>query len=265
MATIEGTQETPSASEFESSGGSSQTRESTHRAHHGRVVTFARSFGVLFFGVILPVVVLFQAYMTLYAMPKTIPGHEMDVVQTFGDVKKLASDSNIANDYALFAMLFAEQSNKQAIVNKQLLKVVIIQVGFAVISVGLMFIILGISDGGATFGGKGGGISVDLKTGSTGLVTFVIGAAMAAGGALIPNEYTTVGAPDFAQIVGDTEIHTTQPASVAEAASGAKAGALEGKDAVLISDYASCKKTDTPEALVYCFMDSFRKRYGDLK
>ncbi|GJH26281.1 hypothetical protein [Caballeronia novacaledonica] len=264
MATVESTQSPASASQGESTDGATPIGDSTRRRHHGRVLGFARLFGIVFFGVVLPVVVLFQAYMNLNELPKAIPGQQMDVVKTFGDVKKLASESNIANDYALFAMLFAEQSNKQAIVNKQLLKVVIIQVGFAVISVGLMFIILGISDGGATVGGKGGGIEVDLKTGSTGLVTFVIGAAMAAGGALIPNEYTTVGAPDFAQVVGDTEIHT-QPASASGTASAAVAPESR-KDAVLTGEYGKCqKKTDTPEALVHCFMDSFRKRYGDLE
>ncbi|MCJ1958667.1 hypothetical protein MUB10_27560, partial [Klebsiella variicola] len=71
------------------------------------------------------------------------------------------------------------------------MKLTIIHIGLAVISVGMMFIILGINDGGGEGGVKLSGIDFNFKTVSSGLAIFIAGALMASGGALINNIYTT--------------------------------------------------------------------------
>ncbi|MDR5750336.1 MULTISPECIES: hypothetical protein [unclassified Caballeronia] len=237
------------------------------RFTHGRIYAAVRLASIIVFGIVLPVILLVQAYRTLDTLPQLIPGKPTDAVETFGEFKKkLTTEINVANDYALFSMIYAEQANSRAIVNKQMLKVVIIQVGFAVVSVGLMFIILGINDGGANLTGGGSGYTIDLKTGSTGLVTFIIGAAMAAAGALIPNEYQTVGSPGYIQPSGVIR-RDTPAAPAASAASTASGGAIadSGKDRVLVEEYKACQKFPLPEELVGCFMSKFRKRYGSLE
>ncbi|CUI91511.1 Uncharacterised protein [Achromobacter aegrifaciens] len=64
-------------------------------------------------------------------------------------------------------------------------------------SVGVMFLLLGIKDGGFDAALAATDLKFDFKTGSTGLATFVIGALMAAAGGLLKNDYSTVGVPSF--------------------------------------------------------------------
>ena len=71
------------------------------------------------------------------------------------------------------------------------------QIGFAVISVGMMLIVLGINDGGAAAGAHVASIQFDFKTGSTGVVVFVVGALMATAGGVLKNDYSTVPIPSF--------------------------------------------------------------------
>ncbi len=84
--------------------------------------------------------------------------------------------------------------------NKQSMKLTIIHIGLAVISVGMMFIILGINDGGGEGGVKLSGIDFNFKTVSSGLAIFIAGALMASG-ALINNIYTTAAVPGYVQIL----------------------------------------------------------------
>jgi hypothetical protein len=218
---------------------------------------------ILLFGVVFPVIVLFQAYQALGTLRKDIK-EDINVVQMFSDFKKLTTESTIADDYALFSVMYVEQSNKQSIISKQLLKVVIMQVGFSVISIGLMFIILGINDGGATLAAEGGGGKFDFKTGSTGLVAFVIGAAMAAGGALLPNRYETVGIPSYVQMSGKVVTGTaaSSGADSAHAEAPKQAASDAGDSSIdLVKAYNACKKRPAPEEAMECFMSLFRQKY----
>lgn len=70
-------------------------------------------------------------------------------------------------------------------------------VRFSVASVGIMFILLGVNDGGAELSAETAGTKIDFKTASTGLAAFLIGAGMAYGAGMIPNEYKTVGVPTY--------------------------------------------------------------------
>ncbi|MGA4338489.1 hypothetical protein ACI2TO_22835 [Ralstonia nicotianae] len=162
---------------------------------------FARSAAIIILGVVLPVTVLFQAYVGLQFLNREIAGKstQSDASAIYEMAKNRIRDPGDGNDYALFSLIYSEQSNRNTIINKQLLKVVIMQIGFAVISLGLMFIVLGINDGGATAGAEGAGLKLDFRSGSTGVVTFVVGALMATAGGVMKNEYQTVGIPQYVQ------------------------------------------------------------------
>jgi hypothetical protein len=61
-----------------------------------------------------------------------------------------------------------------------------------------MFIVLGIEAGGAEATAQGLSVTVNFKSASTGLVTFVVGSALATIGGVLPNDYTTAPIPSFA-------------------------------------------------------------------
>jgi hypothetical protein len=159
----------------------------------------ARNLAAVLFGVLIPVVILGEAFFGLAAMQSTVltqlktpPG---GLTMPAG---RIANPSG--NDYALFAMTFAESSNRMVIVNKQVLKTSVMEVGLAVVSLGLMVIVLGFETGGGAASGEVGGMKLNLQTASTGVVVFVAGAVMASAGGLMSNEYSTVGTPMFAQV-----------------------------------------------------------------
>jgi hypothetical protein len=141
-----------------------------------------------------------------------------------------------ANDYALYSIIAAERTNQSVVINKQIMKIVVMQIGFAVASIGIMFIILGISDGGADGVVGWGTFKFDFKTGSTGVVVFVLGAAMATAGGVLKNEYATVPIPGFVQAVG----------------------APTGPDPQTLSDFKQCRQFGGAVAQE-CFYVNFEK------
>jgi len=155
-----------------------------------------KSVSVLMFGVIVPVVILLQAYYGLKALSTDV-GYKMtteQLVALYPEAKKSLADGN---DYVMLSLMLAEHANQKTMVNKQVMKVAVIEIGFAVISLGIMFIILGINDGGIAASGEVSGSKFDVKTGSTGVAVFVIGAVMATVGGVLKNDYATVPLPNF--------------------------------------------------------------------
>src|SRR5437667_7580299 len=102
---------------------------------------------VLVLGLLAPLFLLFQAYHGMSTLQLGLGDgtSEKELVQTLSDVKKTMPDDR---DYALFSLLFSEHMNQRVMGHKQVLKAVVMQIGFAVASVGLMFIVLGVSEGG---------------------------------------------------------------------------------------------------------------------
>jgi hypothetical protein len=165
-------------------------------------IRIARGFAIIVFGLVLPALVFWHAYLGFNLLSDNFnrQSKPVDIAQIFASMK--ASHSLVegeADDYAMLSFMYSEQSSRSLLINKQLLKVVVMQMGFAVASVGLMFIVLGIRDGGADSSIEAQGVKFDFKTGSTGLVTFIIGAAMVAAAGIIYNEYTGVGYPQYIQ------------------------------------------------------------------
>lgn len=185
---------------------------------------FARSIAILLFGIIVPLALMFQAYTGISQIDAAVGGGiaSESTAETLAKARETLRDGN---DYSLFAMLSAERVNHSVVISKQRMKIVVMQIGFAVASIGLMFIMLGINDGGGAVTGQGGGIGIDFKTGSTGALVFVVGAAMATAGGVLKNEYHTADVPQFGLNVAD-------PASAAFAKMASRhAQCAEGNDA----------------------------------
>jgi len=161
------------------------------------VERWSHSMAILVLGVLFPVLVLIQAYGALSKLTPAIVAWR-DANSAEEAFARIQPKLRSANDYALYTVMRLEATNNAVVTNKQVMKVVIMHLGFAVVSVGLMFVVLGIE---AKDGGEGGvevaGLKVDFKTASTGVLVFVVGATMVTLGGVLRNEYATVGVPEY--------------------------------------------------------------------
>jgi hypothetical protein len=209
-------------------------RSKTERWAHGAAIVVL--------GLVFPVVVLIQAYVALSALTPAVQewrdGNNAE--RAFAEVQpKLKS----ANDYALYTVMRLEATNNAVVTNKQIMKVVIMQLGFGVVSVGLMFIVLGIEarvspetvieNGVATTTVEAAGVKVDFKTASTGVLVFVVGATMVTLGGVLRNEYQTVGAPGYIAV-----------------------GSADPKAEESLKRFKTCRQ-QYPQALADCFAQTY--------
>lgn len=162
-----------------------------------KTLNVARQIAVVSLGVIIPIALLTQAYLGLSSLVSTVSYEQKhhNVNELFLQVKK---SINNVNDYAFISLLYSENANLKTMTNKQVMKISIMQIGFSVLSVGMMFIVLGIRDGGAEGGLDAGALKFDFKTGSTGVLVFVMGSLMATAGGVLKNDYETVPLPGYA-------------------------------------------------------------------
>lgn len=157
--------------------------------------TPVRQVAILLFGIVIPLFILIQAYIGLVSLGKDVnDGGGNNISQTFIAAKPSIAN---ANDYALYSLLYTEHANQKTMINKQIMKVSTMQIGFAVVSIGMMLIILGFNDGGATGTAEVSGMKFDFKSGSTGVVVFLVGALMATAGGVLKNDYSTVPIPQY--------------------------------------------------------------------
>ena len=161
-----------------------------------KTLLLSRLIVIVIFGVIVPVIILFQAYQGTSYLSKNLPYTDTpdDLVKTFSAAKL---SINNANDYALFSLLYTEHANQKTMINKQIMKVSVMQIGFSVISIGMMLIVLGINAGGIEGVGEANGIKFDIKIGSTGIAVFLVGSVMATVGGVLKNDYTTGQIPKY--------------------------------------------------------------------
>lgn len=156
-----------------------------------------RLIAIVLFGAVFPSIVMYSAFSDISKLTSLIDydGDLKNVVTVYDSI----ADEQLkeTNEYILFSLLITENANQNAMVNKQVMKAAVMQIGFAVISIGMLFIVLGFNEGGIDGAGSFGDFSFDLKTGSSGLAAFMIGAVMATMGGVLKNEYKTVPVPDF--------------------------------------------------------------------
>lgn len=147
-------------------------------------------------GLLIPIFLLLNVIINVSNLEDDI-GHKGGLEKVVEHFIQIQPKLESANDYAFISMLAAENANQKTMINKQVMKVAVIQVGFAVISIGLLFVVLGFNDGGMDTTGSSGDLSFNVKTGSTGLAAIIIGAAMATFGGILKNEYNTVQVPKY--------------------------------------------------------------------
>ena len=160
-----------------------------------------------FLGVIAPVFILVMTYFQIASTSDSLNGTKTtaDVIAEF----KSLEDIGNGNDYQLLSLMLVEYGNIKTVQNKQRMKVAVIYIGFAVISIGLAVFVLGFKEPAAgpadqhanNIAGSAAGVSIDVKTSSTGVLVFVVGAVMATVGGILPNTYQGSGIPGY--------IHTT--------------------------------------------------------
>ena len=197
----------------------------------------ARQIAVLLFGVVFPLVVLVQAYQGIASLNNNV-GYNTTVEDLVGHFSKTKSSLSTENDYALFSLLYVEHANQKTMINKQIMKVAIVHIGFAVISIGMMLIILGINDSGMEGKASANGIDFDFKTGSTGVAVFVIGAIMSTAGGVLKNDYQTSEIPMYS-------------GTIKSSSKGAKYNEI-------VNAYQVCEEqTETPTK--DCFMQIFKQ------
>jgi hypothetical protein len=153
-------------------------------------------------GLVFPIITLFFAGSNINKLSEQVTSSDtlQSVIQEYKDVR---ADISTANEFAFISMLTAENANQKTMINKQVMKVAVMQIGFAVISIGLLFILLGFNDGGAEGRADLQGISFDFKTSSSGLVALIMGGLMATFGGVLKNDYSTVEVPKYFVIGSD--------------------------------------------------------------
>ncbi|MBO9545342.1 hypothetical protein [Caulobacter sp.] len=199
------------------------------------VERWSHSVAILVLGVVFPILVLIQAYGALSKLTPAIVGWR-DGNGAEEIFAKVQPQLKSANDYALYTVMRLEATNNAVVTNKQIMKVVIMHLGFAVVSVGLMFIVLGIET--KVGGGEGVieavGLKVDFRTASTGVLVFVVGATMVTLGGVLRNEYSTVGVPGYVTTAGP-----------------------DAKAQESLARFKFCEKNHPPEDLAACFAPSY--------
>lgn len=154
--------------------------------------------GILIFGLLAPIAILIAAYLQLNQSTELIDA-DTSISEINGSFKAANRNLYSFNDYTLYSLMLVESNNLKSIINKQHMKNTVVHIGFATISLGLAFILLGIKEenGGGEVSMKYIGASFDMKTSSTGAYVFVIGALMATLGGALPNQYNGSGLPVY--------------------------------------------------------------------
>ena len=166
------------------------------------------------FGLIVPIVLCIQAHASMSAMEADAGRFDFTrLSDVLPATKAIQSPSSL--DYTFAALLLMESSSRHIMLSKQRMKMSVMQIGFAVISIGIMFIFLGIDAGGIDASGTlsqgadkaATSAGFSLKVASTGLVAFLIGASMVAAGGLLKNEYIAPEVPVYAQSAATVPVH----------------------------------------------------------
>jgi len=164
------------------------------------ILRAGRLASLLMLGIILPAILLMQAYQAMGKM-SDITADGNDIASVINALPASVQELQSNNDYALLSISLMEASNQRTMLVKQRMKISVMHIGFAVISFGLMLLVLGLEAGGVDIAATATqGSSINLKTTSTSVTAVLLGAAMAAAGALVPNQYTTVSIPSYAYV-----------------------------------------------------------------
>lgn len=148
---------------------------------------------IIILGFIFPIVLIIQSYIGL----QTLTSGFKTASNMVTEVKQLKTLIHSSNDYNFASLVFLENKNFEVMQKKQIMKVTIIQLGYAMMSIGLMLIMLGFEDKKHAISGGWNSFKLDFKTGSTGALVVVIGAVMATLGGVLKNDYNNNAIPAY--------------------------------------------------------------------
>lgn len=163
---------------------------------YGKVVLLLKTIAVFILGLVFPVIIIFQSYMGLISLSNEY-GNMTSANLLIEDVAKFKQNIKSDNDYRFVSLLYLEDKNYAVMVRKQVMKITIMQIGYATRSIGLMLIVLGFRDKEHNLAGSWDNIKLDFKTGSTGALVVVIGAIMATLGGVLKNDYNNNAIPAY--------------------------------------------------------------------
>lgn len=180
----------------------SPQRHQSATAKQSKTLRLAKSVSAFIFGIVVPLVLLISASTTITKIVEDmnadakLSGSHSEIVQW---LKEYDIQPNQGNKYAFTSYLIAQQTNEKVIKKKTLMKAVLMQLGLVIVSIGILFIVLGFKEGGLNGTAAGvAGIDFNITIGSTGLATIFLGVLMITLGGVISNKFTTVGVPNFA-------------------------------------------------------------------
>jgi len=180
-----------------------------------------RLVAVVAFGLLIPILLSLQAFSLMQNLDSSI---ERMSVPNASSLLPLKPERLTPMDYSLAALLFVESSNRAVMVAKQRMKVAVMNVGFAIASVGIMLLMLGIDAGGMNFKFKQeAGFSAEAKITSTGVLVFVIGGLLVGIAGVTPNEFKTASIPGFSATSDPRTLGTAPPSLEPRAAASVAA------------------------------------------
>lgn len=159
-----------------------------------------RGLVVTLLGLVLPAVLLGDAYIAIKELDQGVAAVAdlKDLEQSLPAPMRLFKSPN---DYVFLSSVFLESGAQRVALNRLRMKVATVHVGFALMCVGLLFVLAGIDPGGVEIGTtvkEGAGAS--LKTASGGAAILFVGALIAAAGGLAPSTYKSGSVPQFGEM-----------------------------------------------------------------
>ncbi len=198
-----------------------------------------KNYLICLFGIILPLISILLVFIG-NALLLIDLRYDVTLNDLTTNAAKFKEENPNGNDYALFSLLYIEHANQKIMVNKQTIKLSVILIGVAVISIGIMMIILNINVGGMEGHVKVNGFKFGFNTATTGVAFFIVGVLMIIIPGLIKHEYQTASVPTYRY----TEIQTQFSQS--------------------LKAYSECKEKG--DEFPYCFTNKFEQiNYKELK
>lgn len=148
-------------------------------------------------GVIFPVFMLGASAYNLYQTSNQFK--EMSQQQiSVKELSELKSMMTSPYDYGITSIIYMEKQAHKIFIHKQIMKIASMYIGYAVLSIGVMMLFLGIETKSQNdINGNFMGLTFNIKSGSGGIIVFLLGAIMIIIPGSINNKYQTPGIPAF--------------------------------------------------------------------
>lgn len=159
-------------------------------------IVIIKLLATLILGFIFPIALIYQSYIGMQTLTSDFKATSK-TESMIGEVQQLKQLIHNSNDYKFASLVFLENKNFEVMKRKQIMKVTVIQLGYAMMSIGLMLIMLGFEDKEHAISGGWDSFKLDFKTGSTGALVVVIGAVMATLGGVLKNDYSNNPLPPY--------------------------------------------------------------------